>query len=147
MSRRCTTVLALGAAILIAGTARAADPVGTWTTADAEATVQIAPCGGALLCGRIAALREPREPATGRPKTDDRNPDARLRRRPLVGVQIVVRMAPTGRPGQWAGHVYNPEDGGVHPATLTLLSARALRLDGCIIKDVLCLGQTWTRAR
>jgi uncharacterized protein (DUF2147 family) len=100
-----------------------------------------------MLCGRIAALREARDPATGRPKTDDRNPDPRLRGRPLVGVQIVVRMAPTGQRGRWAGQVYNPEDGGLYPATLTLLGARALRLEGCIIRDVLCLGQTWTRTR
>jgi uncharacterized protein (DUF2147 family) len=147
MIGRCTIVLTLGVALLTWSAAHAADPVGSWITEDNEAKVRIAPCGGALLCGRIAGLREARDPATGRPKTDAHNRDTKLRGRPLIGVQIVVGMAPTGQPGRWAGRVYNPEDGGFYPATLTMLSQRALRLEGCMVTDALCRGQTWTRAR
>jgi uncharacterized protein (DUF2147 family) len=146
MIGRCARFLALGAPLIVAGAAHAADPVGTWVTEGGEATIRIAPCGGAL-CGHIAGLRERRDPRTGRVKTDENNRDPKLRKRPLIGVQIVVGMTRNGRPRQWGGHVYNPEDGGVYPATLILSDARSLRLEGCMVEGVLCRGQTWTRVR
>lgn len=135
-----------GASLLLATPARAAEPTGIWSTEGNEAQIQITHCGTAL-CGHIVALREPRDPATNRPKTDEYNPDEKLRQRPLIGVTIVVGMKPNGRPGHWTGHVYNPEDGRLYPATLTLRSPRALTLEGCLLKDALCRGQAWTRAK
>ena len=146
MIERCARQLALAATLLGATAAHAADPLGMWRTQDGDATIRIGRCGGAL-CGRIAALREPRDPETGRPKTDENNRDARLRSRPLIGVEIVIGMTPSRKPGQWNGKVYNPEDGGFYPAKLTLLSARSLRLEGCIVPEVVCDGQTWTRTK
>src|SRR5258707_12098888 len=78
----------------------AADPNGMWLTENGAATVRIAACG-AELCGTITALKEPTDPATGRPKTDKNNPDASLRSRPVVGVQIVFGMKPSGTPDKW----------------------------------------------
>ena len=140
------SVLALGITLLASGAALAADPAGAWITERGEAAVRIARCGAAL-CGHISALSEPRDPTTGRAKTDRNNPNPKLRNRSLIGVPIVVGMKPTGTPGHWAGHVYNPEDGGFYPAKLKLLNPSALRLEGCMIKDVICDGQTWVRAR
>ena len=139
-------VLASGTWLLLAGAAHAASPIGTWITEGGEAKVRIVRCGDAI-CGNIVALREPRDPATSRPKTDENNRDPRLRSRPLIGVEIAVHMRPNGRPGQWKGQVYNPEDGGFYPAVLMMLSASRLRLEGCILRDVLCDGQTWIRAK
>jgi uncharacterized protein (DUF2147 family) len=143
----CQVALASLCVVLATQSATAAGgPIGTWLTEDTEAQIRIAPCGGAL-CGNIAALREPFEPRSGRPKTDENNRNSRLRNRPLIGVEIIVRMTPNGTPGEWSGRVYNPEDGGYYPATLRLIGARTLRLEGCMMKDVLCRGQTWTRTR
>jgi uncharacterized protein (DUF2147 family) len=134
--------------VVLAQATHAADPnpIGTWLTEGGEATIRIARCGEAL-CGRITALREPRDPVTGRLKTDEQNPDPQLRARPLIGVQIVIGMRRKGRSGQWNGRVYNPEDGGIYPATLTVLGARSLRLKGCMAEGVLCQGQTWGRIK
>ncbi len=146
MIGRCTRFLTLAATLLAGSSAQAADPGGNWLTEDGDATIRIVRCGHAL-CGRIAALREPRDSETGRTMTDENNRNEKLRSRPLIGVQIINRMTPNGTPGQWVGQVYNPEDGGFYPAKLTLLNARSLRLEGCIVPEVLCNGQTWTRAR
>jgi uncharacterized protein (DUF2147 family) len=143
---RCARLMVLAFALLGAHAAQASDPQGSWLTEDGEATINITRCGQAL-CGRIAALREPLDRETGRPKTDEFNRIEQLRTRPLIGVQIVIQMKPNGRPGQWVGRVYNPEDGGFYPAKLTLKSARSLRLEGCIVEEVICNGQTWTRVR
>src|SRR5262245_35376285 len=73
----------------------AADPLGNWLTEKSEATIRIVNCG-AELCGTIVALKEPNDPATGRPKTDKNNPDASKRNRPVVGITMVFGMKPNG---------------------------------------------------
>src|SRR5882757_10669845 len=123
--------------------ARALDPIGNWLTEGSEATIRIANCG-AELCGTIAAVREPTDPATGRPKTDKNNPDASKRNRPMVGVTIVLGMKPDG-PDKWTGQVYNAEDGRTYTGNITMQNARSLKLEGCVLGGLICKGQTWTR--
>ena len=100
-----TMVLSAGGAPWIAS-AFAADAAGTWFTADKDSQVRIANCGGAL-CGTLIWLKEPNDPATGRPKTDKNNADSGKQNRPLLGVQIVLGMKPGSTPQQWSGDVYN----------------------------------------
>ena len=95
--------------------ARAADPLGTWYTADKDSQVRISNCGGAL-CGALVWLKEPNDPATGRPKTDKNNADASKQSRPLIGVQIVLGMKPSGTPNQWNGESTTPRTARPTPA-------------------------------
>jgi uncharacterized protein (DUF2147 family) len=126
------------------GTSFAADPLGTWHTEEAKATVRIAPCGPAL-CGTIIALKEPND-ATGKPKTDQNNADTGLRSRPVIGVLIVLGMKPSGTANKWSGQVYNAEDGKTYTGNITLQDANTIKLEGCILGGLVCKAQTWTRA-
>jgi len=143
-----TTAVALGfsAATLVtinlAGTASAADAIGTWYTGDKEGQVRIVNCGGAL-CGTLIWLKGPNDPATGRPKTDKNNADASKQSRPLLGVPIVLGMKPSG-PGQWTGDVYNASDGKTYSGSFTLTGPNSADLKGCML-SVFCKSQTWTR--
>jgi uncharacterized protein (DUF2147 family) len=123
----------------------AADPNGTWLTEGGSATVRMASCG-AELCGTIIALKEPNDPATGRPKTDKHNPDASKRDRPVVGVQIVFGMKPSGTTDKWNGQVYNAEDGKTYTGSITMQGARTLKLEGCVLGGLICKTQTWTKS-
>ena len=123
--------------------AQAADPMGTWLTAGGD-KVKIVNCGGGL-CGALVALKEPNDPATGRPKTDKHNPDAGRQGRPLVGVEIVLGMKPSGA-DQWSGNLYNPEDGKTYTGSFTMTGASTADLKGCVM-SILCKSQTWTRAK
>jgi uncharacterized protein (DUF2147 family) len=123
-------------------TASAADALGTWFTGDKESQVRIVNCGGAL-CGNLVWLKEPNDPATGRPKTDKNNADASKQSRPLLGVPIVLAMKPSGS-GQWTGQVYNASDGKTYSGSFTLTSPDTADLKGCVL-SVLCKSQTWTR--
>ena len=137
----------IGAALLTVSTlspAQAADPLGTWSTEGAKAQIRIANCSGGL-CGSIIALREPNDPATGRPKTDVNNEDANKRSRPMIGVQIVLGMKPGGA-NKWDGRVYNAEDGKTYSGNITLQGANTLQLQGCVFGGMICKSQTWTRA-
>ncbi len=135
---------ALCAAWGYAPVANAADPSGTWLTDGGKARVRIAACGPAL-CGAIIGLKEPNDPATGKPKTDKNNADAGKRGRPMVGVQIVLGMKPNGS-DKWAGQVYNADDGKTYTGYLTLNGASTLKLEGCALGGLVCKAQTWTRA-
>jgi uncharacterized protein (DUF2147 family) len=148
MSFRVTvTAAGLTAAFLFATGpvphARAADAFGTWFTGDKESQVKIVNCGGAL-CGNLVWLKQPNDPATGRPKTDKNNADASKQSRPLLGVPIVLAMKPSG-PGQWSGQVYNASDGKTYTGSFTLTGPNTADLKGCVL-SFLCKSQTWTRA-
>lgn len=137
--------LAVAALLALAGpeAALAADPTGTWLTQTGTSRIRIADCGGAL-CGTIIWLKEPNDPDTGKPKTDKNNSDASKRSRPLLGVQIVLGMKPSGT-DKWAGQVYNAEDGKTYSGNLTMTGAGALTLQGCALGGLVCKGQNWTR--
>jgi len=129
--------------LAIATPASAGDPRGNWLTENSRAKVTIANCGGAL-CGNIVALKEPNDPATGKPKTDSNNPDAAKRSRPMIGVRIVIEMKPDTS-DKWKGQVYNVEDGKTYSGSITLVNATTLNLQGCALGGLICKTQTWTR--
>ncbi len=125
--------------------ALAADPLGTWYTEDKESQVRISNCGDAI-CGALVWLKEPNDPGTGKPKTRQENADAAKRNRPLLGVQIVLGMKPSGTPDQWKGQVYNAKDGNTYTGSFTMTGADSAELKGCAL-GFICKSQTWTRAK
>jgi len=135
---------AAGIALSFSAPARAADPLGTWYTGDKESQVKITNCGGAL-CGNLTWLKEPNDPATGRPKTDKNNADAAKQSRPLLGVPIVLGMKPSGTADQWSGQVYNASDGKTYSGSFTMTGPDTAELKGCVL--IICKSQTWTRAK
>jgi uncharacterized protein (DUF2147 family) len=137
------TVVLSAIALAPSGPARAADPLGTWYTADKDSQVRITKCGEAL-CGVLVGLKEPNDPATGRPKTDKNNADASKQNRPLLGVPIVLGMKPSGA-DQWSGNVYNASDGKTYTGSFTLTGPNTAELKGCVM-SIICKTQTWTRA-
>jgi uncharacterized protein (DUF2147 family) len=143
--RTIAIALCFLAAAFVAATlpAQAADALGTWYTGDKDSQVRIVNCGGAL-CGTLIWLKEPNDPATGRPKTDKHNADASKQGRPLLGVPIVLGMKPSGQ-GQWSGNVYNASDGKTYSGSFTLTGPNSADLKGCVL-SVLCKSQTWIRA-
>jgi uncharacterized protein (DUF2147 family) len=131
--------------LAVATPAMAAEPIGNWLTKDGDATVAITRCGAAL-CGTIVALKTPIDPATGMPQTDVNNPDAAKTGRPLIGVQIIFGLTPSGTADKWDGQLYNPEDGKTYSGSLTVTGANTLDLQGCTFV-VLCESRTWTRTK
>jgi uncharacterized protein (DUF2147 family) len=124
--------------------ARAADPLGTWYTADNDSRVLITNCGGAL-CGKLVWLKTPIDPATGQPKLDKNNADTSKQSRPLLGVPIVLGMTPSGS-GVWSGNVYNASDGKTYSGSFTMTGDNTADLKGCVM-SIICKTQTWTRAK
>jgi uncharacterized protein (DUF2147 family) len=142
-SRTTAASIAVLLAVISVAPAHSADAIGTWYTGDKDSQVRIVNCGGAL-CGNLVWLKEPNDPATGRPKTDKNNADASKQSRPLLGVPIVLAMKPSGT-GQWSGEVYNASDGKTYTGSFTLTGPNTADLKGCVL-GFLCKSQIWTRA-
>ena len=151
MSRRALTAFLGGTAValLAAGgpiaAASASDPTGTWNTKGHLAQVVVAKCGQDL-CGTIVALKDPIDPATGKPQMDTENEDATKRNRPVLGLQIVSGMKPHGA-NKWSGQIYSPEDGKSVNGNIMLNDPNTLEVEGCIMGGLLCRSEIWTRAK
>jgi uncharacterized protein (DUF2147 family) len=118
------------------------EPTGVWLTQAGDAKVKVSKCGSGI-CGAIVWLKEPNDPATGKPAVDDKNPNPALARRPMIGLPLFTGMRPAG-PGKWAGQIYNADDGNVYASNVSVLGPDTLRVEGCV--GILCGGETWSRA-
>jgi uncharacterized protein (DUF2147 family) len=124
------------------GPAIAGDPIGLWLTKDRDAKVRVADCGG-VLCGTVVWLKDPIDPATGKPVADKHNTEAAKRTRPLMGVEVVIGMKPSETPDKWAGHIYNTDDGKTYRGSIALQDATTLKVEGCVL--AFCESEIWTR--
>lgn len=133
MNRLLPMMLTL--ALMAAATlpARAADPRGTWMSQSGETRVRFADCGGQL-CGTIVASAQAR---------DEKNEDPALRSRALVGVRMITMRA--NGTDSWQGSLYNFQDGKTYTGRMTMPSANAMSLSGCVMGGLICRSQTWTR--
>jgi len=120
----------------------AADPQGLWRGSDGG-TTRISECGSAL-CGFLASVTPPNDPATGKPWTDKHNSDPAKRSQPLVGVQVLISMRPNGS-GKWSGELYHYGDGRTYSGNIIEVDANNIRVEGCVL--FLCGGERLTRVR
>ena len=139
---RASTVAAAGLLALTfagapASAQKAEDAIGVWLNPDNGSNVEFYKCGDGV-CGKIVKV-------TDGQKTDDKNPDAAKRSRPIVGLVIMEGAKKTGD-NKWAGTLYNRENGKNYSGTVTVKSRNALDLSGCVAA-VLCKTVTWTRVK
>jgi len=57
---------------------------------------------------------------------------------------LILRHAAKTAPNQWKGPIFNPENGKLYSATVTLDKPNEMTLKGCLIA-FLCQSETWTR--
>lgn len=145
MACRFGVVIAIFAASLAASPVQAqpgSDVSGVWLTQAGDAKVRVSKCSGGI-CGVVVWLKEPINPATGKPQIDDKNPNPALAKRPVIGLPLFTGMHPSG-PDKWSGQIYNADDGNSYRSNISLSGPTALKVEGCV--GALCGGETWTRA-
>ena len=129
-----------GAAMAFAAAAyaqTAEDAFGVWENPENKSHTEFYKCGAGL-CAKIVKI------ADGQ-KTDDKNPDAAKRSRPIVGLVIMEGAKKTGS-NSWSGTLYNRADGKSYSGTVTVKGKNALDLAGCVAV-VLCKTTTFARVR
>ncbi|PWG01516.1 DUF2147 domain-containing protein [Sphingosinicella humi] len=126
--------------LLMTAAAPASDVTGNWVTEDGTALIAIGRCGNSV-CGKVAKALVIKP---GRAETDVKNPDPRLRKRPIIGMTILSGFKTDG--GGWKdGRIYDPETGKTYRSRLRLNTDGSLKVSGCIL--FVCQSQRWTRPR
>ena len=97
----------------------------------------------AVICGVIVGLKDPIDPATGKPQVDDKNPNPALEEAADDRPAAVQRHAAQSAPNKWSGQIYNADDGGTYASSISVAGPDTLRVEGCV--GALCGGETWTR--
>jgi len=88
----------------------------------------------------IVGLKDPIDPATGKPQVDDKNPNPALKKRPDDRPAAVQRHARP--PRQMSGQIYMRRR--LHLRKQHLVTGPdTLWVEGCV--GALCGGETWTR--
>lgn len=122
--------LIIAAALAVAGTAVAADPIeGVWQTQPDEgsfAYVTIAPCGGGF-CGTISRTFK----------------DGAEYKSPNIGRQIVRNMSAQGG-GNYSGQVWRPANDKIYSGKASV-SGNRMSLSGCVAGGLICKSQTWAK--
>jgi uncharacterized protein (DUF2147 family) len=145
MACRFGFIIAIFTALLGAPPAKAQaglDPGGIWLTQAGDAKIRVSKCGGGI-CGVVIWLKEPINPATGKPQVDDKNPNPSLARRPMIGLVLFSAMQASG-PNKWSGQIYNADDGNSYASNISVSGSDTLKVEGCV--GVLCGSETWTRS-
>jgi uncharacterized protein (DUF2147 family) len=144
MACRTTLIIIALSTILVAPSARAqgaGEATGVWITQAGDARVRVSKCGSGI-CGVIVGLKDPIDPATGKPQVDDKNPNPALRKRPMIGLSLFSGMQPAAS-GKWSGQIYNADDGSSYASNVSVAGPNTLKVEGCV--GALCGGENWTR--
>ena len=124
--------------------------VGTWHTAEDKSQVEIFKKDNHYFA-KITSLKEPNWPADdkdglgGKPKSDRRNPDPKLRSRAIVGLQIMHDFVYAGKSKWDSGRIYDPENGKTYRCNLTLTSTNRLEVHGYIGVSLLGRTEVWEK--
>ena len=122
----------------------AQDVIGKWKLEDGTAIVEVYQQGDAFN-GKIVWLKEPTE-ADGTPAVDNNNPDPALRKRQLIGLNMLHGLKPAGDEYS-GGKIYDPGNGKTYYCSFKV-EGNTLRVRGSLDKRGL-LGRTmnWFRVK
>jgi uncharacterized protein (DUF2147 family) len=114
---------------------------GVWRAPQRDAQVEVAPCEGGAVCGKLLSASRPK---SNPELLDIHNKDPAKRHRSMIGQTIFHGFK--GGPTKWTGgRLYNPGDGKHYKGTMTLVDHNHLKLKGCAVA-FLCKSETLTRA-
>lgn len=119
---------------------KSTDVLGTWLTEIKDAKVEIYQKQGKFY-GRVVWVAEPNDD-DGNPKIDKYNPNEKLNKRPVMGIDILLEL--TYDDGEWSGgFIYDPKDGKTYECKIWI-EDETLKVRGYL--GWLFDTKTWTKA-
>ena len=135
-------ILTVIGVMLAASAAFAQDVIGKWKLDDGTAIVEVYKSGDAFN-GKIVWLEEPTD-ENGAPAKDKNNPDPALRKRELIGLNMLSGLKKDG--GEYSGgKIYDPSNGKTYNCSMKV-EGKVLKVRGSLDKKGL-IGRTmdWFR--
>jgi uncharacterized protein (DUF2147 family) len=117
--------------------------IGVWETGSGKARIKIDRVGDKFN-GRIVWLREPKD-ENGNPKVDKNNPDETLRKKPLLGYNMLQGFIYSGEKVWEKGTIYDPESGSTYSCTITMTDENTLDVRGYIGVSLFGRTDVWKR--
>jgi uncharacterized protein (DUF2147 family) len=116
--------------------------IGKWLSQDKEATIEIYENQGKFF-GKFVWLKKATD-AKGQPLTDTENPNAALRKQPLMNLVMLTNMYFDNK--KWkGGTIYNPDSGKSYKCEMWQKSPETLNVRGYL--GLFYGTETWTRAK
>lgn len=119
---------------------------GNWYNGKKSAKLEIYALKDGSISGKLIWLREPLTP-DGKAKTDSKNPDAKLRNTPMIGLNILSGLVYDGKGKYSKGKIYDPESGKSYSAKAEMVDNNTIALRGYIGISLAGRTETWTRAK
>lgn len=116
--------------------------LGTWTNSEKDARFVISKQGDRF-SGKMIWIKDPL--VNGKPAADDKNPDAALRSRPLLGLSLLNGFKYDSDNVWTDGKIYDPRNGKTYSCKLTLTDPKHLNVRGYIGFSLLGRTDIWTR--
>lgn len=115
-------------------------PLGRWITESGNLEVDIAPCAGAALCGKVVRVLGSRSMSA--PGTEMAAADAG----PALGMTLLSGLRPTdGRNTEYRGEIYNRENAKIYRATFTPAEPGQLLVRAYVGIPLFGKTQVWRR--
>ena len=116
---------------------------GFWMDSDGEVIIEVVPCGPAR-CGHVVWLKQPNG-ADGLPLRDIKNADAKLKNRPVCGLEVVTGFKKQTGDSWGDGTVYVSDEGASYSGKAEVLSATQIKVTGYIGFAVFGESEVWTK--
>jgi len=151
--RRGMIMVSLLCTVMASATVFADGPdsiIGVWNTEEGDGKIEIYVCGNSY-CGRIIWLKESTYPADskegipGTPVLDTNNPDPSLRKRPILGQQLLYGFKYVGNDRWDGGKIYDSDNGKTYNGKMELLSQNQLKIRGFIGISLFGGSTVWTK--
>lgn len=116
---------------------------GTWLTQSGEAKIKITKTGE-IYNGAIVWLKTPLN-EEGKAKVDHKNPDVKLRSRPVMGLNLISGFKKAGEKKYDNGKIYDPKEGKLYSCTINMRDDKAIDVRGYVGISLLGKTQVWYR--
>ncbi|MBP7310754.1 MAG: DUF2147 domain-containing protein [Candidatus Cloacimonetes bacterium] len=117
---------------------------GVWFNGERSSKIEIYLTKSGTYEGKIIWLKEPND-AAGKAKTDTKNPDAKLAKRPLLDMVILKGLVSEGKTKYKSGKIYDPKSGKTYSAKAELTNNNTLALRGFVGISLAGRTDTWIR--
>jgi uncharacterized protein (DUF2147 family) len=121
--------------------------LGIWSNQEKAGHIEIYR-SGETYSGKLTWMKTPKDPVTGQLLLDTKNPDDRLRNKPLLGSTLMYGFTFSKDSKEWVnGKIYDGRKGKTYKCRLTLQDANTLLVYGYIGASWMKLGETNTWSR
>lgn len=128
-----------------AQTFKADDIIGTWLNQEATGKVTIYKENGKYY-GKLVWLRNPIDSITGKPRTDNLNPDPKLQSNQLIGLVNLKNFTFNGKDEWSGGTIYDPKNGKTYSCKINFESTGKLKIRGYVGVSMLGRNTYWTKS-